>query len=59
MTKKHDEIAERAKYLVENFSNKNGTGSVYTVCPEKKCYWPECQCVTYEPLKDTSTHTAP
>ena len=31
MTKKHDEIAERAKYLVENFSNKNGTGSVYTV----------------------------
>ncbi len=46
MTKKHDEIAERAKYLVENFSDKDGTGSVYTVCPEKKCYWPECQCVT-------------
>jgi len=47
--KKHDEIEERAKYLVSCFSDKDGKGSVLCICPEKKCSWPECQCVTYEP----------
>ena len=53
--KKHDEIEERAKYLVSCFSDKDGKGSVLCICPEKKCYWPECQCVTYEPPSTTPT----
>jgi len=46
-------MPERAKFLVENFSDKDGKGSVLTVCPEQKCYWPECQCATYEPPTTT------
>ena len=59
MSKKHDEIAERAKFLVENFSGRDGKGSVLTVCPEKSCTWPECQCVTYEPPSITPITTTP
>lgn len=46
MNKKHDEIKDRAEYLVKNFSDKDGNGSVITTCPEQKCHWPSCQCVT-------------
>jgi len=52
-------MPERAKFLVENFSDKDGKGSVLTVCPEQKCYLPECQCVTYEPPSVTPTRTTP
>lgn len=51
--KEKDTYKERAEFLVNNFSDKDGKGSVLTVCPEQKCYWPECQCVTYEPPTTT------
>jgi len=46
MSKKDDPIRDRAEYLVSCFSDKDGKGSVLTLCPEKSCTWPECQCLT-------------
>jgi hypothetical protein len=53
--KKKDTYKERAEFLVKNFSDKDGKGSVTTNC---EC-WPECQCVTYEPPSVTPTRTTP
>jgi ribonuclease HI len=51
--RKEDPIAARAQALVDTFSTVKGTGTVITNCT---C-WPNC--LHAEPLKDTSTPTAP